>query len=202
MIVYNTSTINDLTPGLYYCDGKKWIRANTPVMSSDSISNQNVLWSLKGNDGVTSGNFLGTNNNAAIIMKTNGAERLRITEKGWVGIGTSTPKAALQVKGQLIIDSLEMGSISTDKILLANASDGKVKMASTSGFLMGIQNQQEVVATNGQNIFQTPALITDINKILLYRNGVLISFTINNNNSITSEVSCKQGDQIRIIQLL
>lgn len=28
MIVYNTSSINDLTPGLYYSDGSKWIKAN------------------------------------------------------------------------------------------------------------------------------------------------------------------------------
>jgi len=202
MIVYNTSTINDLTPGLYYCDGKSWIRANTGIVPSDSTSNQNVLWSLKGNDKVTASSFLGSINNAALIMKTNGTERMRITEKGWVGIGTETPKAALQVKGQLIIDSLEMGNTETDRILVANSNNGRVKMASASNFLMGIQNQQVMVATNGQSIFQTPATITDINKIFLYRNGVLISFTANNSNSIIAEISCNKGDQIRIIQLL
>ena len=202
MIVYNTTTNNELTPGLYYCDGKKWFRANTNVPVSDSISNQNVLWSLKGNEAVSSSNFLGSNNNAALILKTNASERFRVTEKGWIGIGTSTPKATLQIKGQLIIDSLELGNTATDKILVANPNDGRVKMASSSGFITGIENQQEIVATNGQNIFQTPAVITNINKILLYRNGVLISFTLNNSNSIISEISCKQGDQIRIIQLL
>lgn len=202
MIVYNTSTINDLTPGLYYCDGKSWIRANTGIVPSDSTSNQNVLWSLKGNDKVTASSFLGSINNAALIMKTNGTERMRITEKGWVGIGTETPKAALQVKGQLIIDSLETGNVATDNILLANTNNGRVKMASASSFITGIQNQQVMVATNGQSIFQTPATITDINKIFLYRNGVLISFTANNSNSIIAEISCNKGDQIRIIQLL
>lgn len=202
MILYNTSTINDLTPGLYYCDGKSWIRANTGIVPSDSTSNQNVLWSLKGNDKVTASSFLGSINNAALIMKTNGTERMRITEKGWVGIGTETPKAALQVKGQLIIDSLETGNVATDNILLANTNNGRVKMASASSFITGIQNQQVMVATNGQSIFQTPATITDINKIFLYRNGVLISFTANNSNSIIAEISCNKGDQIRIIQLL
>ena len=28
MIVYNTSASNGLSPGLYYCDGNKWIKAN------------------------------------------------------------------------------------------------------------------------------------------------------------------------------
>lgn len=104
MIVYNTSTSNDLTPGLYYSDGTKWIKAN--------------------NNAYTGGNFY------------------------------------------------------------------------------NIQTYIDTVVINNQKIFKTPSVITDINKIFLYRNGVLISCTINNTNSIVSELPCKQGDQIRIIQLL
>ncbi len=202
MIVYNTSKTNDLTPGLYYCDGTKWIRANTTLPATDTISNQNVLWSLKGNNTISSNSFLGSTNNAPLIVKTNNAERLRVAENGWVGIGTATPKAALQIKGQLVIDSIGTGNISTDKILVANPSDGRVKLIPATGFTYGVQNYSELVASNGQSVFQTPATITDANKIFLYRNGVLISFTVNNNNSIVSELPCKQGDQIRIIQLL
>jgi len=104
MVVFNTSTSNDLTPGIYYSDGTKWIRANNNL---------------------------------------NGA-----------------------------------------------------------GFLSAVQNYVETVATDDQSTFKTPSIITDINKIFLYRNGVLISFTSKNNSSIISELPCKQGDQIRIIQLL
>ena len=202
MIVYNTSSSNDLTPGLYYCDGKKWIRANTNLTPSDSASRQGVFWTMKGNNAVSSNNFLGSINKAPLIIKTNNNERLRITENGWVGIGTITPKAALQVKGQLIVDSLSLGSSSTDKILVANPTDGRVKYIPASGFINEVQQYSEVVAVNGKNIFSTPASISDINKITLYRNGVLISFTVNGTNSIISEIPCKQGDQIRIIQLL
>jgi hypothetical protein len=49
-----------------------------------------------------------------LVIKTNATERLRITEDGWVGIGTSTPESALHVKGQLIIDSLNAGDLTTD----------------------------------------------------------------------------------------
>jgi hypothetical protein len=104
MVVYNTSSSNDLTPGLYYCDGEKWIRVN-------------------------------------------------------------------------------------------NA-------AAPSGFIKNIQQFNVVVASNGQNVFVTPATITDANKILLYRNGVLISFTVSGDKTIVSELPCMQGDQIKIIQLL
>lgn len=104
MVVYNTSSKNDLTPGIYYSDGTKWIRANNNIPAA--------------------------------------------------------------------------------------------------GFLSGVQNYIETVASNEQSTFKTPSTITDINKIFLYRNGVLISFTSTNNSSIISELPCKQGDQIRIIQLL
>jgi hypothetical protein len=110
MVVYNTSSSNDLTPGLYYCDGTKWIKASNTTTSSSPATPSNPL------------------NN--------------------------------------------------------------------------VQSKIETVATNGQTIFKTPSVITDINKILLYRNGIMISCTLNNSNSIISEVPCKQGDQIRIIQLL
>ncbi|MFN5422630.1 MAG: hypothetical protein ACK5AO_05135 [bacterium] len=202
MIVYNTTTNTELTPGLYYCDGTKWIKAFNNQKEPETNSNQNQLWSLKGNNGVTSNNFLGPTNDAPLIIKTNNLERMRISEKGWVGIGTSAPKSALQIKGQLIIDTLSAGNPQTDKILVANPIDGRVKSISVSALTNGVQNYTEVVSYNGQNIFNTPAIITDANKILLYRNGVLISFTVNNNNSIVSELPCKQGDQIRIIQLL
>ena len=202
MVIYNLSTMNDVTPGLYYCDGTKWIKANTSIKESETNSNQNEIWSLKGNNGVTAKSFLGPTNNAPLIMKTNNLERLRITEKGWVGIGTATPSAALEIKGQLVIDSLTAGNVQTDKILVADPNDGRVKFIPAAGLSGTVQNYTEVVVNNGQNIFLTPSIITDVNKIFLYRNGVLISFTRITSNSIMSELPCKQGDQVRIIQLL
>lgn len=103
MIVYNTSTTNDLSTGLYYSDGIKWIKAN---------------------------------NNSV-----------------------------------------------------------------TTGLFFNAQNHTETVTVDGQTIFKTPYTITEQTKIFLYRNGILILHTIQN-NTIVSEIPCKKGDQIRIIQLL
>lgn len=102
MIVFNTANTNDVSPGLYYSDGIKWIKAinNTPI---------------------------------------------------------GAPYSPL--------------------------------------------HRSEMVSTDGQLIFKTPGTITDQTKILLYRNGILIAHTVNNNESIIAEIPCKQGDQIRIIQL-
>lgn len=101
MFVFNTATANDVTPGMYYSDGVKWIKVNVSTAASSSVKKSLVT-----------------------------------------------------------------------------------------------------VTTNGQVIFNTPDVITDINKISLYRNGVMISFTINNANSIAAEVPSVVGDEIRIIQLL
>ena len=195
MFVYNTATLNDITPGIYYSDGAKWIKVN----QSSTLSNS---WGLSGNSGTSSSNnFVGTTDIAPLILKTNSIERLRISEKGWVGIGTASPSAALHVKGQMVIDSLSTGNIVTDNLLVANPADGRIKMVSSSSFVSGMQNRTEVVQTSGQTIFNTPDIINDINKILLYRNGILISFTLNNVNSIISEIPCLQGDEMRIFQL-
>jgi hypothetical protein len=201
MLVYNTATTDSITPGLFYSDGIKWVKINQPAPSGGPLPSTG--WNLTGNSGTNpSSNFVGTTDNAALSFKTNNTEQMRITENGWVGIGTATPTAALQIKGQLVIDSLSSGNIHTDSILVANPANGKVKMVSAASLGTGVQKKMEVVATTGQTIFNTPGMITDINKILLYRNGVMISFTMNNATSITSEVTCTAGDEIRIIQFL
>lgn len=104
MVVYNTTNKNNISPGIYYSDGLKWIRASNNPISSN---------------------------------------------------------------------------INTE-----------------------IKNNFEIVLNNEQSIFTTPDIISDINKIFLYRNGILILFTVKDNRSIVSELPCKKGDYIRIIQLL
>jgi endosialidase-like protein len=64
-------------------------------------------WELNGNDGVTTNNFVGTRNNAPLIIKTNTngspanlEEVLRVTpssqtQRGRVGIGTTSPTQSL-----------------------------------------------------------------------------------------------------------
>lgn len=198
MFVFNTATNDSVTTGLYYSDGLKWIRVNAGAAGSTPGN----YWSLSGNAGTTGSDFFGTTDQSPLVIKTNNVERLRVTENGWVGIGTPTPNAALQIKGQLIIDSLTAGNVATDSFLVADPANGKVKALSATGFVSGVRKSMELVATTGQTTFTTPVSITDVNKISLYRNGVLISFTVSGPSTIVSEISCTAGDEIRIIQLL
>ncbi len=199
MFVFNTATTGDVTPGIYYCDGTKWVRVS-PTPSGGPLPT--TSWNLAGNTGTLPTDFLGTGDNAPLVIKTNNLERMRITEDGWIGIGTATPAAALQIKGQLVIDSLTNGNIATDSFLVANPANGRVKMVSAASFGTGQKKNLTIVTTSGQTIFNTPATITDINKVSLYRNGVLIACSINTANSVIAEVPCDTGDEIRIIQLL
>jgi hypothetical protein len=202
MVVYNTANAGNVTPGIYFCNGARWIKANENAGMPDTTSQQNVLWSLRGNTSVSGSHFLGSINAAPVAFRTGNTERMRVTEYGWVGIGTASPRAALHVKGQLVIDSLSVGNAATDKWLVASPADGRVRLLSNAPFMTGAQSIFMTVSATGQTLFQTPAAITDANRVFLYRNGVLISFSVHNGNTIISEIPCMAGDQVRIIQLL
>jgi hypothetical protein len=84
MAIYNTATVNDVTPGYYYNDGTKWVRIGT-LSSSTNIYNSNGT--LSGHRTLTQGSnvltFSGTGN---IILNS-----------GNVGIGIAGPSAKLDV---------------------------------------------------------------------------------------------------------
>jgi hypothetical protein len=199
MLVYDTATVNDITPGMYYCDGVKWIKVNGATSGSGTALN---AWNLTGNTGTnTATDFVGTTDNKDVVFKTNSLERVRFTKDGWVGIGTVTPKATLEIKGQLIIDTLEYGDINVDKILVADAA-GKVKAISAFDIASKILKKTYFVSFTGQTNFVTPSSITDPDKILLYRNGVLINFNVLNSTTIVAEIASTQYDEIKIVQTL
>ncbi len=200
MLVYDTATAGDITPGLYYCDGTKWVKVNSGEASNGTGGDNN--WSRNGNTGTIPGtNFIGTLDEKDMVFKTNGTERLRLTKDGWIGIGTTTPQAALHVKGQVVIDSLQAGNLSTDSVLVVSA-DGRIKAVNGNQLYSGMKRVATTVAHMGQTNFTTPADITDGDRIMLYRNGVLIDFRVKSKNLIVSEVACVPGDEIKIIQFL
>ena len=74
-LIYNTATVNDVTPGFYYWNGATWVRMATGTTTND--------WSLTGNAGTTPGtNFLGTTSNVDLRIKTNNADRFDFTNNG------------------------------------------------------------------------------------------------------------------------
>ncbi|PKP04146.1 MAG: hypothetical protein CVU11_05945 [Bacteroidetes bacterium HGW-Bacteroidetes-6] len=91
LMVFNTATINDVTPGYYYWTGTIWAR----ILDATSIR----PWLLSGNTGTVPGtDFLGTTDARDLVIKTNNTEWVRVTSTGRVGIGTATPAAANKVE--------------------------------------------------------------------------------------------------------
>ena len=89
MTVYNIApAVNDVSPGLYYNDGAKWIRLN----SND--------WTVNGNAGTNvTNNFVGTTDNQALAIRTNNVERARFLTNGNVGINETVPQQKLHIGG-------------------------------------------------------------------------------------------------------
>ncbi len=92
LIVYNTNTTTG--PGYFYWDGSKWVKVFD--------NNDGRPWVLEGNSGTTPGtDFLGTTDAQDLVIKTNNAERIRITSGGNVGIGTASPAELLHINGNI-----------------------------------------------------------------------------------------------------
>ena len=82
LMVYNTATVNDVTPGYYYWNGTRWLRF---------FDSNTRPWLLSGNTGTNPTNdFLGTTDAQHLIIRTNNQERMRVLSSGNVLINRNT----------------------------------------------------------------------------------------------------------------
>jgi hypothetical protein len=78
LLVYNTATVSDVTPGFYYWNATatQWVR----LVTSDTESRD---WNLSGNTGTVNGvDFMGTTDAQDLDIKTNNTLFFRFTQKG------------------------------------------------------------------------------------------------------------------------
>lgn len=159
---YLWSPTNETTPNIASLDAGAYslevTDANGCIRISDKIGLKQPDrddWRINGNADINSSNYLGTSDQADLIIKTNSIEQLRVTESGNVGIGTATPLAKLDLVGSLRLGNLtgsnailrvdNSGIVSkTDipndptKVLLGNGLFGNVPFA--SGWAVDIDN--------------------------------------------------------------
>ena len=164
MLVYNTATAGNVTPGFYYNDGTNWVRLGSSL-STD--------WSLTGNSGTTAGvNFMGTTDNQDLHIYTNNTEQLRFTTGGHARITTSTSDSnpsfawqgdvntgmrrigadqlALVAGGTPLVELTETGSGNEVKINPGTTVDTDFKLESMSNsdlFLISGANNQVSINT-------------------------------------------------------
>ena len=101
LIVYNTATINNVTPGYYYWNGTAWIRLITPTDNASNVTGTVAV--ANGGTGTSTGSITGT---GALTFTAGGTnQNINLTPSGTgnvltnnrVGIGTNSPSATLEI---------------------------------------------------------------------------------------------------------
>ncbi|NTW32423.1 MAG: hypothetical protein HGB12_07340 [Bacteroidetes bacterium] len=106
LLVYDSVTTGDVTPGFYYWDATKWVR----------IATGSGGWSTSGNAGTdTTTNFIGTTDDRSWVMKTNSTERMKISKTGNVGIGTSNPASSAILDVSSTTKGMRMPNMTTSQ---------------------------------------------------------------------------------------
>lgn len=82
LLVYNSSSTNDVTPGFYYWEGSwKTLKGNA--------SGSSTGWNLTGNTLTTGSEYIGTNSNHALLFKVNNNQFGKFSPNGGIIIGNA-----------------------------------------------------------------------------------------------------------------
>lgn len=122
---------------------------------------QSNAWSLSGNT-VTSSDYLGTNNNANLIFKTNNQERMQISSTGEVGIWSNST-------GQLLDIGPTNHSITTRITNTVNNGIGLYVNTNTTGLSLRLNNSN--AANSGTVLLSTQSNTNGINA--LFQGGMV-----------------------------
>lgn len=139
MVVYNTATTGNLTPGFYYNNGSQWVRQESlePWMISGTtnqgVSNTDNIYQI-GNVGVGTQNVLstfhvdGAKDNTATPTAEQLANDFIVTPSGSVGIGTVTPDASaildIKASNKGFLGPRVALKSTTDIVTVPNPADG------------------------------------------------------------------------------
>ncbi|GHC56752.1 hypothetical protein GCM10008083_21680 [Ulvibacter litoralis] len=160
-LIYNTATVtgtNAVTPGFYYWNGvDKWI----------GLEND---WKLKGNS-ISSGDFLGTTNSQALVVKTNNSTKFTI------------PSGA---SSQTKILSEGLGSESAPVYSFTNSSNSGMYMHNTTNLSLSSTGKRffsyDSFGAGGGQVTVNPDGDPDMNFQVRADSGVIISTHPTRNN--------------------
>jgi len=145
-------------------------------------------------------NATNMNNNAILEMESTNKGVL-LPRIALTATDSPAPLTAF-VAGMTVYNTAAAGSgttLVTPGIYYSDGTRWVRNVSSAAGAGTGVL-RVEYTAAQGQLTFATPSIITDINKIMLYRNGVLINCTLGSSSTIVSEIPCDADDNIKIIQ--
>jgi len=132
LLIYQT----DATAGFYYYNGVIW-----------TTFGGGSGWDILGNSGTApASNMLGTTDVQDLSVVANGAEAIRVTSVGQVGIGTTTPSAMLDIFGASSALRIQDGNETSGYVMISDALGNATW--SDSGVL-GVPDNDWAFATAG-----------------------------------------------------
>lgn len=232
MLIFND--VGAAPKGMYYwsMELSQWVRiVSSAELASMIISNTKVSLNSTGNklsttvNGVTDLGVDIINNNSLSIVNgvltssVNGvvsSPGLNLISS--VNNGLSNDNGNAQLGGPLIkpttistsptntlaITGLQNGNVDTDSLLVVAPVTGVVRKISTSVLTSDGLMSVVLATSNGQRRFATPASITSLKKIQVYRNGINVEFSKVDDGQIELEIqaACYVNDEVKIIQLI
>ena len=127
-----------------------------------SNNGANLYWALGGNT-LTSNQTLGTNNNYALIFKTDNQERMRLTEIGNLGLGTTAPVAKLNI--QSTTEQLRLNYDQNNHLAFNTNNTGHTTIAAT-GTNSGITLKSNTGTTQTNTQCSAKFLEVDYNRAM------------------------------------
>lgn len=189
-------------------NGIDWVIINANPKSGDGVPSPATVDSPLAGDiyvNRVDGNiytYTGTNwiDNSAGSQVGNGLSKsvTDVTELG--GILTKPTVIETNTTNTLALEGLEVVDTNLNMVVTVDPNTSVLSRTSISSLIQ--KEEIVIVANNGQNQFSTPLVITNAQKIDVYRNGVKIDFIPIGSNMIELEanVICYQNDEIRIVQ--
>ena len=124
--------------GVFICSG-----LNVNLFAQGQGETGNPHWNTGGNN-ASATDYFGTKNTRPVIFKTDGVERLRITETGFIGIDEPNPTERLHIKGNA-------------KVVGNFASTGTLEVSGTATFKDKLTAEKGVMFDNNNGITFAPA---------------------------------------------
>ena len=190
-------------------DGNNWLPININPRRGNGPPNNTINNPIAGD--------IYVDQNTGDIYTFNGTNWVSLNQGVAANNGVSITSNTIQLGGTLITPTvITTSTLNTlaiqglDNTVLENSNNSIVVVDNTSGVLRKVtatnlvtQEQVVIIAENGQTQFEAPLVISDINKLDVYRNGARIAFTLVNTTTIEvdPEAICFEGDEIRIVQI-
>lgn len=177
LLVYNSSSSNDVTPGFYYWEGSwKTLKSTTSGSSSG--------WNLTGNT-TTPTDYLGTNNYNSLVFKVNNNQFSKYHPNGGISIGNS---ASGNDNNSVAIGTSANASASNQATAIGPNTTASGFQSTALGYLATASNNSTIAMGISSNVSGFQSI------------GIGVSAVSNNNSSLAiGNSSTASGQQATAI---